>query len=53
MYANALGENGRKIWGTSYQCCIMRKVIRKEVAARRFVFFLDSALRCYQLLGVP
>ena len=33
------------IWDTSYRCCIMRKVIHKEVTARGgFDFFVDSGL---------
>ena len=37
-------ENGGETWETSHQCCIVRKVIGKEVAIRgRFDFFLDSA----------
>ena len=36
-------ENGGTTRETSHQCCIMRKVIRKEVGAGgRFDFFLDS-----------
>ena len=32
-------EDGRMAWETSNRCCIMRKVIRKEVVARgRFAF---------------
>ena len=38
------GENGGTTWDTSYQGCIMRKVISKEVTAGgRFDLFLDSA----------
>ena len=37
----------RTIWETSHRCCIMRKVIHKEVTAGgRFDFFLDSAIKC-------
>ena len=38
-------ESGGTTWKTSYRCCIMRKVISKEVAiGRRFRFFLHSGL---------
>ena len=38
-------ESGRTTWKTSYRCCIMRKVISKEVATGgRFRFFLDSEI---------
>ena len=41
------GENGGTTWETSHQCYIMRKVIHKEVGARRKVWpFLDSGLSC-------
>ena len=37
------GKNGGTTWETSHQCCIMRKVICKEVVAGgMFDFFLDS-----------
>ena len=36
-------ENVKTTWDASYQCCIVRKVIRKEsTAGGRFDFFLDS-----------
>ena len=36
------GEGGGPTWETSHQCCIMGKVIRKEVGAGgKFDFFLD------------
>jgi len=36
-------ENIRTIWETSRRCCIMRKVIHKEVTVGgRLDFFLDS-----------
>ena len=39
------GDSGGTTWDTSHQCCIMRKVIHKEVGAGgRFDFFLDSGL---------
>ena len=38
-------ENIGPKWETSRQCCVLRKVICKEVTAGgRFNFFLDSAL---------
>ena len=38
-------KNIGTIWETSHRCCIMRKVIHKEVtAAGRFDCFLDSSL---------
>ena len=38
------GENGGTTRETSHRCCIMRKVIRKEVGAGgMFDFSLDSA----------
>ena len=38
-------ENIGPQWETSRQCCVMRKVICKEVTAgRRFNFLLDSVL---------
>ena len=34
------GENGGATWETSHRCCIMRRVVSKEVTARgRFHFF--------------
>ena len=45
MYANEViwqREDGRRMWGTSDQCCIMKKVrpMRKEVTTgERFYFF--------------
>ena len=39
------GENGETAWETSYRCCIMRKVIGKEMATGgRLHSFLDSVL---------
>ena len=36
-------ESGGTTWKTSHRCCIMRKVISKEVATGgRLHFFLDS-----------
>ena len=38
------GENGRATWETSYQGCIIRKVVSKEfTAGGKFDLFLDSA----------
>ena len=38
-----MGKNGGETWETSYPGCIMRRVLRKEMAAGgRFDFFLDS-----------
>ena len=46
-------ESGGTSWKTSYRCCIMRKVISKEVATGgRFHFFLDSALWLETLMAV-
>ena len=48
MHANEVswhGEDGRTIWETSYRCCIMRKIIHKEVTTRgKLDLFLDSAI---------
>ena len=39
------GENGGTTWEISHRCCIMRKVIWKEMGAGgRFYFFLHSGL---------
>ena len=38
-------ENIGTIWETSHRCCIMRRVIHKEITAGgKFDFFLDSGL---------
>ena len=42
-------ENGVTIWGTSYQCCIMRKVRRQEAGAgwRTCYFFWTLLPKTY------
>ena len=49
------GENGGTTWEASHQCCIMRKVIHKEVGAGgRFDFFWTLPIpppRCGNLGG--
>ena len=42
-------EDGGTAWETSHRCCIMRKVIRKEVGAEDLTF-LDSALKPANML---
>jgi len=46
------GENEGIIWEASHQCCIMWRVMRKEVTARgKFEFFLDSDLQLMYYSG--
>ena len=50
MYTNEViwHGHGRTTWETSHRCCIMRTVVRKEVAVgERFDIFLDS--ECNQI----